>query len=98
MYFIKLIFILFLFTQYQGDEKLDTDIPTYVEARLFNSTFGKFIWVLFQPFFYAFRPMFVYPKNPTALEIISVSIQLVFNYWVYLYFGKFVIHEFNFLS
>jgi len=32
--------------------------------------------------------MFVYPKNPTALEIISVAIQLAFNYWVYLYFGK----------
>ncbi|XP_060858243.1 sphingolipid delta(4)-desaturase DES1 [Metopolophium dirhodum] len=77
--------------RYQGDEKLDTDIPTYVEAKLFNSTFGKFIWVLLQPFFYALRPMFVYPKNPTALEIISVAIQLAFNYWVYLYFGTKVI-------
>jgi len=78
------------YVQYQGDEKLDTDIPTYLEAKLFNSTFGKFIWVLLQPFFYALRPMFVYPKNPTALEIISVTIQLLFNYWVYLYFGKFI--------
>jgi len=35
--------------------------------------------------------MFVYPKNPTALEIISVVIQLAFNYWVYLYLGKLMI-------
>ncbi|XP_025409166.1 sphingolipid delta(4)-desaturase DES1 isoform X1 [Sipha flava] len=74
--------------RYQGDEKLDTDIPTYIEAKLFNSTFGKFIWVLLQPFFYALRPMFIYPKSPTALEIISVSIQLMFNYLVYLYLGS----------
>lgn len=77
-------------SQYQGDEKLDTDIPTYAEAKLFNTTFGKFIWVLFQPFFYALRPMIVYPKNPTALEIISVVIQLAFNYFVYLYAGKLI--------
>lgn len=83
--------------QYQGDEKLDTDIPTYLEAKLFNSTFGKFIWVLLQPFFYALRPMFVYPKNPTLLEIISVIIQLAFNYWVYLYLGKCVVNNNNIL-
>lgn len=40
--------------------------------------------------------MFVYPKNPTALEIISVGIQLAFNYWVYQYIGKFVVYQFYF--
>jgi len=40
--------------------------------------------------------MFVYPKNPTALEIISVSIQLAFNYWVYLYFGKLIVYKIDF--
>lgn len=49
-----------------------------------------------QPFFYALRPMFVYPKNPTALEIISVGIQLTFNYWVYQYIGNFVVYQFYF--
>jgi len=74
--------------RYQGHENLDTDIPTDLEAKLFSTTFGKFIWVLFQPFFYALRPMYVYPKNPTKLEIISVTIQLAFNYLVYVYFGS----------
>ncbi|XP_050438960.1 sphingolipid delta(4)-desaturase DES1 isoform X1 [Adelges cooleyi] len=73
--------------RYQGDEKLDTDIPTYFEAKLFNSTFGKFVWVLLQPIFYAFRPMYVYPKNPTSMEILSVTIQLAFNFWIYVYLG-----------
>lgn len=66
-----------------------------MEAKLFNSTFGKFVWVLLQPFFYALRPMFIYPKNPTPLEIISVTIQLAFNFWVYLYFGKFILTKCN---
>uniref|UniRef100_A0A0V0G5D3 sphingolipid 4-desaturase n=1 Tax=Triatoma dimidiata TaxID=72491 RepID=A0A0V0G5D3_TRIDM len=65
--------------KYQGDEKLDTDIPTYLEAKLFCTTFGKFVWLLFQPLFYAFRPVFTYPKPPTLLEIINTVIQLTFD-------------------
>ncbi|KAG8286612.1 Sphingolipid delta(4)-desaturase DES1 [Homalodisca vitripennis] len=65
--------------KYQGDEVLDTDIPTYVEAKLFCTTFGKFVWVLLQPLFYAFRPVFTYPKPPTLLEVVNVIIQLSFN-------------------
>ncbi|XP_054265802.1 sphingolipid delta(4)-desaturase DES1-like [Macrosteles quadrilineatus] len=73
--------------RYQGDEKLDTDIPTYVEAKLFCTTLGKFMWVVLQPLFYAFRPLFTYPKSPTPLEIINTAIQLVFNALVVYYFG-----------
>lgn len=39
--------------------------------------------------------MFIYPKNPTALEIISVSIQLAFNYWIYIFVGKFTLLNIN---
>lgn len=56
------------------------------------------MWVLMQPFFYALRPIFIYPKNPTALEIISVSIQLVFDYWVYTFFGKLTVINTNFIT
>lgn len=69
--------------RYQGDEKLDTDIPTYLEAKLFCTTFGKTIWVFLQPLFYAFRPVVTYPKPPTLLEIVNVVIQLSFNALVY---------------
>ncbi|KAL0281260.1 UNVERIFIED_CONTAM: hypothetical protein PYX00_002296 [Menopon gallinae] len=73
--------------RYQGDEKLDTDIPTYLEAKMFCTTGGKFIWLLLQPLFYALRPVITYPKKPTLLEAINVVIQLAFDYFVYEYYG-----------
>ncbi|XP_045622583.1 sphingolipid delta(4)-desaturase DES1 isoform X2 [Procambarus clarkii] len=73
--------------KFQGDEKLDTDIPTYTEARLFCTTFGKMIWMFLQPLFYAFRPLLTYPKTPTLLEIINTCVQLSFNFFVFYYFG-----------
>ncbi|RZC35506.1 sphingolipid delta(4)-desaturase DES1 [Asbolus verrucosus] len=73
--------------KYQGDEIKDTDIPTYIEAKLFCTTFGKFIWVLLQPFFYAFRPLVTYPKKPTKLEFINTVIQLIFDALVVYFFG-----------
>lgn len=74
--------------QYQGDEQKDTDIPTYLEGKLFCTTFGKFVWILLQPFFYALRPLLVYPKSLSSLELINVIIQIAFDYLVYYYFGK----------
>ena len=83
--------------QYQGDEKMDTDIPTYLEAKLFCNTFGKFCWVALQPFFYALRPVITYPKPPTKLEIINVIIQLVFNTFVYYTLGMYELQDTNFI-
>ncbi|XP_075236926.1 delta4-sphingolipid-FADS-like protein ifc [Lycorma delicatula] len=73
--------------RYQGDEKLDTDIPTYLEAKLFCTTLGKFFWVFLQPLFYALRPVVTYPKQPTSLEITNTVIQLTFDILVYYFFG-----------
>lgn len=74
--------------QYQGDEKLDTDLPTLLEAKLFCTTFGKFCWLCLQPFFYAFRPLVVYPMAPTLMEYINLVIQLTFDSLIWYYFGK----------
>ncbi|XP_067208362.1 sphingolipid delta(4)-desaturase DES1 isoform X2 [Linepithema humile] len=73
--------------RYQGDEKLDTDLPTLLEAKLFNTTFGKFCWVFLQPLFYAFRPLVTYPKVPTNLEYINLFIQLIFDGIIWYFFG-----------
>lgn len=73
--------------RYQGDEVADTDIPTYLEAKLFCTTWGKFCWVVLQPFFYIFRPLVVNPKPPTQLEIINTIIQLIFDAIVVYFFG-----------
>ena len=73
--------------QYQGDEKLDTDIPTSLEAKLFHNTLGKAVWMFFQPFFYALRPLITYPKSPTLLEVFNTTVQLSFNFSVCYFLG-----------
>ncbi|KAI9586655.1 sphingolipid delta(4)-desaturase DES1 [Glossina fuscipes] len=73
--------------RYQGDEVVDTDIPTLLEAKLFNSTLGKLVWVILQPIFYIFRPLIINPKPPTHLEIINVIIQLIFNILIVYFIG-----------
>lgn len=73
--------------RYQGDEVIDTDLPTLLEAKLFCTTFGKFCWVCLQPFFYIIRPLVVNPKPPNRLELINFVIQLIFNAIVVYFFG-----------
>ncbi|XP_053213250.1 sphingolipid delta(4)-desaturase DES1-like [Panonychus citri] len=65
--------------RYQGDDILDTDIPSKFEARFFTTTFLKVIWVMLQPFFYTMRPLFVHPKQPTSHEFINLAFQLTFD-------------------
>lgn len=67
---------------------MDTDLPTLLEAKLFCTTFGKFCWVLLQPFFYAFRPLVTYPKPPTVWELLNLIIQLSFDAFVIYFFGE----------
>lgn len=63
----------------QGKDGVDTDIPTLAEARLLRGPLRKAIWVVFQGFAYALRPLFVHPKKPNAWEIANLVLQLAFN-------------------
>jgi len=65
--------------KYQGQDVIDADIPTDLEARLFCTTFGKFVWVCLQPLFYALRPLFTNPKKPLKLEFLNTVIQVSFD-------------------
>lgn len=76
--------------QYQGDEVRDTDIPTALEAKLFCTTTGKFIWMFLQPFFYALRPMFLCPKIIDKMELLNFIVQLLFDYILVQLFGNLV--------
>ena len=76
--------------QYQGDEVIDVDLPTLVEAKLFCTTGGKLLWIILQPFFYSLRPLVVRPKPPTPLEAINLIIQLFFDAIVVKIFGELV--------
>ncbi|VDK32409.1 unnamed protein product [Anisakis simplex] len=61
-----------------GEEALDTDVPTELEGRLFTTPMRKFIWLILQPFFYAFRPLLIYRKAPTDLELLNAIVQVSF--------------------
>jgi sphingolipid delta-4 desaturase len=74
--------------RYQGHDGVDTDIPTKYEGFFFTSPLRKFFWVLFQPFFYAIRPLIVCPKPPTQNDFINVLTQATYLYPLYLYAGS----------
>lgn len=73
--------------RYQGDDVIDTDIPSRLEAAIFTTTFRKLVWVVLQPFFYGFRPLLVYPKNPSMFEFINLVAQLAFDYLIGVWLG-----------
>ncbi|KAF4667555.1 Sphingolipid delta(4)-desaturase DES1 [Perkinsus olseni] len=63
----------------QGVDKIDVDIPTHAEAKLFRSVLGRFVWALFQPVFYGLRPMVVRPLPMVKYEAINWLVQLAFD-------------------
>lgn len=73
--------------RYQGDELLDTDVPTKMEAAFFMNPIRKFVWCLLQPFFYTIRPLFVNPKPIETFEVINIAVQLVFDLFIIKFFG-----------
>ena len=72
---------------HQGDDTLDTDLPTELEGRLLRHWFTKLLWLAFQGFAYALRPLFVYPKKPSLAEAFNLLLQLGFNVAVYYFWG-----------
>jgi sphingolipid delta-4 desaturase len=72
---------------HQGAERLDADIPTALEARVFRGRLGKFLWLLLQGFFYAGRPLALLPKKPSRWEIANFIVQAGFNVAIFYFFG-----------
>jgi sphingolipid delta-4 desaturase len=72
---------------HQGDERLDTDLPTELEARLVRGRLGKTLWLAVQGLAYALRPLFVCPKRPSALELVNLGVQLAFNAAIFYFWG-----------
>lgn len=73
--------------RYQGIPSKDADLPTELEAKLFCYTGTKLLWIILQPFFYALRPVLVYPKPVTGLEVVNFLVQLAFDALVYKFCG-----------
>lgn len=64
---------------HQGDERLDTDLPTELEARWLRSRVLRLLWLAGQGLAYALRPLFVHPKRPGAAELLNLAVQVAFN-------------------
>ncbi len=73
--------------KYQGNVEIDVDLPTEAEARMFNNRFTKLVWVIFQGFFYSFRPLLVRPLPMQRLELLNFIVQAIFDVFVYVYLG-----------
>jgi sphingolipid delta-4 desaturase len=72
---------------HQGDERLDTDLPTELEGRLLRNGFSKLLWLSCQGFAYALRPLFVHPKRPDMPEVANLLVQIAFNALVFYFWG-----------
>eukprot|EP01083_Nonionella_stella_P054136 143002_1 len=73
--------------QYQGVDKLDMDIPSLAEIRIFHTSAFKLLWLLMQPLFYSFRPMIMRPKSPGLWETVNWVACVAYNYLVLSYLG-----------
>lgn len=73
--------------RYLAEEGLDTDVPTEFEGKFFTSPAKKLLWIALQPFFYGFRPLIIYRKAPTDLEIVNFIIQISFDLAIWYFFG-----------
>lgn len=72
--------------RYLGGDGVDVDIPTDFEGWFFCTRLRKLFWIMFQPLFYAIRPLCINPKPISQLELLNVAIQLAFNallYWAW---------------
>lgn len=73
--------------KYQGEDGVDSDIPSAFEVRFFTNAFSKLIWVILQPFWYALRPVFTVPKVPGIGEALNLTAQLSFDAAIVYFFG-----------
>ena len=59
-----------------------------MEAKLFCTTIGKIVWMLFQPIFYSIRPLFIKPLPTSKMEIVNIVMQLIFDSAVLYFLGN----------
>jgi sphingolipid 4-desaturase/C4-monooxygenase len=72
---------------HQGHDKIDVDIASRNEVKIFKGFFGKLIWMFFQIPFYSLRPLFIYPIKPDKWIYINIVIQLSFFVGFYFIVG-----------
>lgn len=72
---------------HQGEDGIDTDLPTRVEGRLLRTRLRKALWMSLQALFYASRPLIVLPKKPNRWEIANFIVQFAFDALILHFWG-----------
>ncbi|KAF6744876.1 dihydroceramide delta(4)-desaturase [Ephemerocybe angulata] len=73
--------------KFQGQDGIDTDLPTRLELLVLNNVFGKVFFATFQILFYALRPTFVRAQTLTKWHILNILAQVIFDYVLVKTFG-----------
>lgn len=73
--------------KFLGEHHVDVDVPTYFEGRVFQTRFAKLVWLMFQPAWYALRPMVLNAKDPNAYEICNYLVVIAVDILVFLRYG-----------
>ena len=71
----------------QGEDVIDTDIPSWLETVIFVNTPLKALWCLLQPVMYGVRPLFMNPKAPCLYSTINNISVLAFDFFVWQAWG-----------
>ncbi|KAF8191133.1 dihydroceramide delta(4)-desaturase [Pholiota molesta] len=66
--------------KFQGQDGIDTDLPTRLELMVLNNVLGKVFFATFQILFYALRPTFVRSQRLTRWHLLNIVAQIVFDY------------------
>jgi len=73
--------------RYQGVDHVDPDLPTAFEGKYVTSAPVKFLFLLFQPYIYALRPMLMFPGDISFDEILGYAVQITFDFIFFKFFG-----------
>ncbi|WWC65107.1 uncharacterized protein I303_107721 [Kwoniella dejecticola CBS 10117] len=65
--------------KFLGEDGIDTDLPSKLEAIILNNVFGKTFFATFQILFYALRPGFIRSQKPTIWHGINLLSILTFD-------------------
>ena len=74
--------------KFQGEDGIDTDLPTRAELFCLNNVLGKVFFCTFQILFYALRPGFVRAQRPTTWLVCNVITQIAFDYFLFHLWGR----------
>lgn len=65
--------------KFLGEDGIDTDLPSRLEAVILNNVAGKTFFATFQLLFYALRPGFIRTQTPTIWHGINILAVLAFD-------------------